>query len=161
MNPDVMARGLGWFSIGLGTTELIANRQLAEALGMEGQEWLIQLYGAREIAHGVGCLTQNPPTVPVWTRVAGDALDIATLLANMTPENPKRHNVGFALAAVIGVTVLDLLTGMWLTEGRDGPMTRMARRPIERREQQNEQRMRDVERRGEGYASETASGNLR
>jgi hypothetical protein len=160
MNPDVMARGLGWFSMALGMTELIAHERLAESLGMEGKESLIQLYGAREIASGVGCLTQKPPTLSVWSRVAGDALDIVTLLAHMTPDNPKRHNVGFALAAVVGVTVLDVLTGTWLSESRDGAITRMARRPLERLEHRNEQRMRAAERRGGQFASAPA-GNTR
>ncbi|HEX6985680.1 MAG TPA: hypothetical protein VF170_09895 [Planctomycetaceae bacterium] len=157
MNPDVTARGLGWFSVGLGVTELVAAERLAESLGMEGKEDLIRLYGAREVATGLGCLGQTPPTPWVWGRVAGDALDIATLLAHMTPDNPKRHNVGLALAAVIGVTLLDVLTAAWLTEDRHGPLTRMARRPLERLEQRNERRMREVERRGGQYASELAA----
>lgn len=158
MNPDTMARGLGWFSIGLGVAEVVGADQLAETLGMEGNESLIQLYGAREIAQGFGCLGLNPPTPAVWARVAGDALDIATLAAHMTPENPKRHNVGIALAAVIGVTALDVLTGMWLSEGRGGPITRMVRRPLERLERRNEERMRLTERGGGQYASDLAAG---
>ena len=157
MNPDVMARGLGWFSIGLGLTELLMSDTLAETLGMEGQEGLIQLYGAREIAHGVACLGLTPPTGAVWSRVAGDALDIATLAAHMTPDNPKRENVGIALAAVVGVTLLDTLTAAWLSEGRTGPITRTVRRPLERLEQRNEERMREAEHRGHGYASELAA----
>lgn len=158
MNPDTMARGLGWFSIGLGTTELVAADSLAEALGMEGQEGLLRLYGAREIAQGLGCLSMNPPTSAVWVRVAGDVLDIATLMAHMTPENPKRHNVVLALAAVAGVTVLDVFTGMWLSEGRRGPITRMVRAPLERLEARNEQRMRAAERSGAEYASDLKAG---
>jgi hypothetical protein len=157
MNPDVMARGLGWFSIGLGMTELLAADRLADALGMEGDEWLIQLFGAREVASGIGCLGLTPPNSAVWSRVAGDALDIATLLANLTPDNPQRQNVGIALAAVAGVTVLDVLTGAWLSEGRQGPITRTVRRPLERREHRNQERMRDAERRGQDYASELAA----
>jgi hypothetical protein len=158
MNPDTMARGLGWFSIGLGTAELVAADTLVDALGMEGQEGLIRFYGAREIAQGLGCLTMNPPTSAVWARVAGDALDVATLAAYMTPENPKRHNVALALAAIAGVTLLDVVTGMWLSEGRRGPITRMVRRPLERLEARNEQTMRAAERRGAEYPSELKAG---
>jgi len=161
MNPDVNARGLGWFSIGLGVTELVAAEHLAEALGMEGQERLIRLYGAREVATGLGCLGQTPPTPWVWARIAGDALDIATLLAYMGPENPKRHNVGVALAAVVGVTLLDVLTAAWLSEPRGGPMTRLARHGVNRLERRNEQRMRATERRGGQFASEMAAGAAR
>lgn len=158
MSPDATARGLGWFSLGLGAAELLAPQQLAETLGMEGQERLIQLYGAREVAAGLGCLSQNPPTPWVWGRVAGDALDIATLLAYLTPDNPKRHNVAFALAAVVGVTLLDVLTGVWLSEGRRGPVNRMVRRPLERLERRNEERMRSIERSGGHFASAVAAG---
>lgn len=158
MNPDVMARGLGWFSLGLGALELLASDELAETLGMEGKEGLIQGYGARELAHGAACLGMTPPTGAVWSRVAGDVLDIATLLPYLSAENPKRGNVGIALAAVVGVTILDLVTASWLTEGRDGPMTQMARGPVEALERRNEARMREIERRGSGYASELSAG---
>ena len=156
-----MARGLGWFSIGLGAVEVLASDALAETLGMEGNEDRIQLYGLREIATGLACLGMNPPTLPIWGRVAGDALDIATLVPYLGPHNPKRGNVAIALAAVAGVTLLDLLTGAWLSEGRDGPMTRMARRPLERLEHSNEERMRATDRRGGQFASELASEGSR
>ena len=35
---DRMAKALGWFSIGLGLTELIAAERITRALGMEGKE---------------------------------------------------------------------------------------------------------------------------
>jgi hypothetical protein len=33
-----MARGLGWFSLGLGVAEMLAPRALTRGLGMEGNE---------------------------------------------------------------------------------------------------------------------------
>jgi hypothetical protein len=144
MNPDVLARGLGWFSFGLGFLELAFPDQLAETLGMEGREDLIRFYGAREVAAGAGCLMASPPTTYVWGRVAGDALDIATLAAYLGPDNPKRGNVGVAMAAVLGVTVLDVLCGVWLTEGRDGTINRRVRSRIEQKERDNERRMRQT-----------------
>lgn len=144
MNPDVFARGLGWFSLGLGFGELAFPDRLAEALGMEGREELIRFYGAREVATGVGCLTQSPPTNYVWGRVAGDVLDIATLAAYLGPDNPKRGNVGIAMAAVVGVTMLDVLCGVWLSEGRDGPVNRQVRARLDQKERENELRMRQT-----------------
>jgi hypothetical protein len=44
----------------------------------------------------------------LWSRVAGDGIDIATLMTAMRPDNPKRDNVGIALAMVVGVTLLDI-----------------------------------------------------
>jgi hypothetical protein len=117
--PDQMARGLGWFSIGLGMMELFAARSLARSLGMQGAEGLIRGYGVREIASGMACLSVNP--VPgVASRIAGDAVDIATLLAAL-PNNPKRENVQLALLAVIGVTVLDVLCTSQLTARHGRP----------------------------------------
>ena len=49
-----MARGLGWFSIGLGLAEVLAPRALTRGLGMEGNEQLVQAYGLREIATELG-----------------------------------------------------------------------------------------------------------
>ena len=156
MNPDVMARGLGWFSIGLGVAELVAARALARSLGMQGHENLIRAFGAREIVQGISCLSVNPPTPGVWTRVAGDAVDIATLAAFATPGNRKRQNVKWALAAVAGVTLADVVTGIWLCEGREGPITRLSRRSLDRLEHRNEQRMRETQQRGGQFASQLA-----
>ena len=68
-----LARGLGWFSIGLGVAELVAPGQLARFLGMEERTELIRAYGAREIMTGIGILSQEDPTPWIWGRVAGDA----------------------------------------------------------------------------------------
>jgi len=104
---DRLARALGWFSIGLGLTELLAPRALTRALGMEGSETLVRAYGMREI--GAGIMTLSPDKgIGLQSRVAGDALDIATLLTAMRGENPKRDNVAIALALVVGVTLLDI-----------------------------------------------------
>lgn len=112
-----IAKGLGWFSVGLGLWELLAPHSLTRALGMEGREGLVQFYGARELAAGIGILASDDPTPWVWGRVAGDALDIATLAPALHEDNPKRTNVKIALAAVAGVTMLDLVTAQALSGG--------------------------------------------
>ena len=79
-----LARGLGWFGIGLGLVELLASRRVARASGLRGGSLLLPLYGLREIASGAGLVTARNAarTAPwAWSRVAGDAIDIATLLA--------------------------------------------------------------------------------
>jgi hypothetical protein len=104
---DRLARALGWFSIGLGLTELLAPRAMTRWLGMEGHETLVRAYGMREI--GAGIMTLSPDKgLGLQSRVAGDALDIATLLAGLRADNPKRDNVMIALAMVVGVTLLDI-----------------------------------------------------
>ena len=96
-----LAEGLGWFSIGLGLTELLAARPLARALGMEEKTELFRAYGARELATGVGILTQRDPTPWIWGRVGGDVLDLATLATGLG-DNPRAGNVGLAIAKLGG-----------------------------------------------------------
>ncbi|GJD50160.1 hypothetical protein OPKNFCMD_2897 [Methylobacterium crusticola] len=110
-----LARGLGWFSIGLGLAELLAPRALCRTLGMEGREALVQAYGAREVATGVAILMSHDPTPWIWGRVAGDALDLATLATGFEGDNPKSAHLALAAAAVAGVTVMDVVCVQGLT----------------------------------------------
>jgi len=86
-----MARGLGWFSIGLGLAEVLAPRALTRGLGMEGNEQLVQAYGLREIATGIGILSSDQPAPWIWGRVGGDALDMATLAGGLQPDNRRKR----------------------------------------------------------------------
>lgn len=115
---ETLATALGWFSIGLGLTELLATESLARWLGAEDRQDVIRLYGVREIGTGVGILTQRRPAEWLWARVAGDALDLGTLAAGLGEDNPKRGNVMIAMAAVAGVTALDVLCGQQLSKSR-------------------------------------------
>jgi hypothetical protein len=101
-----MAAGLGWFSIGLGLLEVTAARPLARALGMKGAENLIRAYGVREVVTGIGILTARDRRPWIMARVAGDALDAATLLASL-PGNRRSGGVITALASVGTVALFD------------------------------------------------------
>jgi hypothetical protein len=114
---DSLARGLGWFSIALGAAEVLAPGRLARALGMEDREGVIRAYGLREIATGVAILSSDDPAPWVWARVAGDALDMATLAPGLDADNPRRGNVCLALTAVAGVGALDVICGRRLGGG--------------------------------------------
>ncbi len=108
MNKVQVARGLGWFSVGLGLVEVLATRPLSVFLGTK-HTGLVRAFGAREIAAGVGILAQQQPKAPwLWARVGGDDLDIAALV--MTDQNnaSTRKAVGFSLANVVAVTALDI-----------------------------------------------------
>ncbi len=119
MTPALRAaRLLGWFSLGLGAAELIAPGRIARALGMEGRETLLRAYGAREVLAGVGALSMEP-TPHIWGRVAGDAVDLATLyLVPRDADNEQQGNVRTATAVVAGIAVVDLLVAAALTQER-------------------------------------------
>jgi hypothetical protein len=107
-SSDRLARNLGWFSIGLGLAELFAAGKITSALGMQGKENLVRAYGMREITSGFVTLSVDKQA-GLMSRIAGDALDIATLATAMRPDNPKRENAALALAMVAGITLLDIV----------------------------------------------------
>jgi hypothetical protein len=104
-----LVRFLGYFSIGLGMAEVCAPGAMARLTGV-GQKNLLPAYGVREIAAGLGILSNARPTGWLWARVAGDVLDLATLGANMaTGDDDSRRKAFVSLLAVAGVTALDVL----------------------------------------------------
>ena len=111
-----LAKGLGWFSIGLGLSELLAPRAIAKISGVSNtRTGLIRLYGLREIASGVAIFAQKDPAPGVWSRVAGDMLDLASLGAAATSPNAKMGRVAFATANVLAVTALDVVCAKQLS----------------------------------------------
>ncbi|HYE91137.1 MAG TPA: SRPBCC family protein [Terriglobales bacterium] len=104
-----LAKGLGWFSLGLGLAEAVAPRVVARVAGVPERRTLLRTYGAREIASGIGILSERRPVGWLWSRVVGDVLDLASLAAAMTSSRSRRGRVLAATAAVAGVTALDVL----------------------------------------------------
>jgi uncharacterized membrane protein len=117
------ARGLGWFSIGLGLAQIGAPRALARLIGVsdddETRNTMFAL-GLREITSGIGILSRSQPAGWVWTRVGGDLMDLALLGKAMRSGDNERNRVTAATAAVLGVTVLDFMTGQQLRKGGNG-----------------------------------------
>jgi uncharacterized membrane protein len=116
-----LANGLGWFSIGLGLAELLVPKGFAKLIGAEGEHTgFIRFCGLREITAGIGILTNRKPATWVWARVAGDALDLASLGVALTSEDADKGRLALATAAVVGVTLLDVLNAQQLSTPR-GP----------------------------------------
>lgn len=119
--PDRLAKGLGWFSIGLGVTQLLAPQLLTRTLGLSGREGLMRVFGAREIASGMLTLSTEKQA-GMTSRVVGDLLDLAVLGAALGSHNRKRDNAGVALAMTAGLTLIDIAVRKALadTHGRRG-----------------------------------------
>ncbi|HEX6074650.1 MAG TPA: SRPBCC family protein [Micromonosporaceae bacterium] len=111
-NTRRMARGLGWFSLGLGVAALAAPRGVSRLAGIDGSastSTVVRLVGARELVQGAGLLSGRRPSGWVWSRVAGDVLDLSALaLATRQATSPLR--AGLAGTAVAGITAVDVLT---------------------------------------------------
>lgn len=115
MTVSRFTRALGWYSVLLGATELLASKPLAEALGVPDHTHRIRMFGARELAHAALVFTQ--PTAGVWSRVLGDVMDLASLGAALKPENPARARVAAALGLVTATTVADTMCALSLAGG--------------------------------------------
>ena len=80
---ESLADFLGYFSIGLGLAEVLMPGVMSRVVGIDHEDdtnrAVMRLMGLREISHGVAILTNQRPVKAVWSRVAGDALDLALL----------------------------------------------------------------------------------
>jgi uncharacterized membrane protein len=125
-----LAHRLGWFSISLGLAEVFAPRLISRLLvGSDRYANLIRLYGVRELVSALMIFGQGArPTTAMWSRVAGDAVDIATLVAASASPRTNRGGVAIAAASVLGVTALDVYCARQLSrETRAEPGIRMTR----------------------------------
>lgn len=112
LDSPTLARGLGWFSLALGAAELAMPRALARIIGVHpgpATTLLIRAMGARELIAGLGVLMAPRRPLPLWSRVAGDAIDLALLGAATTGERSSLPRLAGAAAAVAGVTALDVV----------------------------------------------------
>jgi uncharacterized membrane protein len=109
---DTLARTLGWFSLGVGVSQIAAPKRVARAIGMmdaDEHDGLVRAVGVRELATGLGILSRPRPASWLWARVAGDAMDIALLTAAVTSPAHKRTRVTAAIATVAGIAVPDVV----------------------------------------------------
>jgi len=105
-----LAKGLGLFSIALGAAEILGSTQIGELIGADRKfRAFLPILGVREIAHGIGILSSVKPTTAVWTRVGGDAIDLAYLGAAFAGKDTNKKRLAGTLLAILGVGVLDVL----------------------------------------------------
>ncbi|MDQ3365842.1 MAG: SRPBCC family protein [Myxococcota bacterium] len=112
--PDgaVLARGLGWFSIGRGIAELAAPHLLARTFGIDPggvTATAFRLHGVRELATGIAILLQPRRPLPVMARVVGDLLDVALLGLAAGTKRTSGTRLATTMVAAAGTTVLDVI----------------------------------------------------
>jgi uncharacterized membrane protein len=131
-----VSRGLGWLSLGIGIASAARPDLVGRLIGVETPERLTRLFGfdnhdrhrgilrlvgLREIVQGAGLLTASQPTGWVWSRVASDVMDLAYLGLQLSSCEAKRRDrlIG-TIAAVSGITIVDLVTALALSRGTRG-----------------------------------------
>jgi uncharacterized membrane protein len=105
-SPDGLTRALGIFSLGLGVTQLVAPRAVGRMIGVGERPKLMRGLGMREIASGVGILATNRPGDWLWSRVAGDVMDLALLSRALDDKEEDRSRIVGAAAAVAAALLI-------------------------------------------------------
>jgi uncharacterized membrane protein len=117
------ARALGLLSAGLGLAALLAPGPLGRLIGMPEHTGLLRFVGARELASAAGLLTQKERVPWLWSRVAGDAMDLALLGTALRPSNPGRGRAMGAMAAVAVIAAIDVAASLRETSRqREAPL---------------------------------------
>jgi uncharacterized membrane protein len=117
-----LVKALAAASFSLGLSELLAPGKVAALAGVDEtarSRVVIRALGARECGHGAALLAGSDRLV--WTRVAGDVLDTALLLAGVAARGPGRRRRGIITAAALsGIGALDLYTALRATSTARG-----------------------------------------
>jgi uncharacterized membrane protein len=119
---SALATALGVFSLGLGTAQVLSPDGVSRLAGVRGSSPTVQavqrVVGARELVQGTGILASSSPRGWVWSRVAGDVVDVGMLVAAARAHGHDRTRLAIALGALVGVGVADLVAALQLS--RDG-----------------------------------------
>lgn len=131
--------GLGVFSIGLGTAQLVAPAALNRLIGARDDDRTRAVHrwagGAREVTAGVGLGSRRNPVGWLWARVAGDAVDLGMLstVLRRAGDPDSRRRAAVATAAVAGVAVADVVAAVVITRaGNRAPVEAAARITVNR-----------------------------
>src|SRR6185437_465896 len=121
LDARTLAEGLGCFSVALGAAEIVAPGALSSLTGV-ARRGVARSAGVRELATGIGILTQRNPAPWLWSRVVGDVIDLAVLATGMRPGNPGRGRAALSFAAVAGVMAVDALAAAHFTRHAGHPL---------------------------------------
>lgn len=111
-----LTRSLALTSLGLGATCLLAPGWLASSIGLRDTPRVrrtLRLTGLREIVNGFGLLSGRATTGWLWSRVGGDAMDLAVLGNALTVKGAQsqvadRSRATGAMVTLAGIAALDV-----------------------------------------------------
>jgi uncharacterized membrane protein len=117
-NKDGLARGLGWFSVGLGAAQVAMPGAVLRLIGLAPnatRATVMRVMGVRELATGGAIFAKKRPAEFLWARLAGDVVDLAALGYSMTLRGASKTRLGGAMVAVAGVAAPDAIEAMRLS----------------------------------------------
>jgi hypothetical protein len=130
---DELARFLGWFSVALGAAQLSAPRAMCRLVGADAEGLapkVMRAMGLRELTQGIGILVRPKPTGWLWSRVAGDGLDLSLLGVIAARHPSRRARTGFAIANVLPIAVADVFESRHLAQSSGAPKKRLIRKAV-------------------------------
>ena len=131
-----LAAAMGWFGVGLGLAEVLSPGRVAAMIGVNPEHrTLIRMMGLRELASSAGILSDKPSAGAVWTRVAGDILDLFLLGAAATSSRSNRGRLAVSAISVAGAMAMDVIAAQQLGRGietRNGTIPLIATLIIDR-----------------------------
>jgi hypothetical protein len=99
MSSHMMARGVGWLSIGVGLVALVVPPRIGGLVGYVETPALLRLVGVRDLYIGAGLLWPGHGRRWLWARAASDVLDATIIAANLLRGSTSRGR------AMVGMTV--------------------------------------------------------
>ncbi len=110
-DPDqVVNSGIAWFSVALGVTQIVAPDALARLIGVrpsQNTRTAMRAIGVRELTTGFGLLSNAKSTPWLWTRLAGNMVDLSLIGSGVGRRAEDRTRATRAAIAVGGVAALD------------------------------------------------------
>jgi uncharacterized membrane protein len=111
LNFDTIAHGLVLASAGLGLFELLLPERVQKMTGACGKHTgLIRMVGVRELTTAMLAFLDVRPIFGMWSRVAGDVMDLGLLATIFNQRQSNKENTASAAAFIMGVTAFDVLT---------------------------------------------------
>jgi uncharacterized membrane protein len=119
-----LAQALGWFSVAVGVAAVLAPRTFGSLSGIgRNSRGVVRSIGVRELATGVGILSQRNSASWLWSRALGDVIDLAVLAEGVgSGDTARRGRAAASFVAVAGVLAVDALAASHLTKHAHHPL---------------------------------------
>ncbi len=118
VGPVRLADALGWGSSALGAPMTLAPRRFLRAIGVaddpKAVAWTLGV-GLREHLATLNVIAMRQRRIGIWSRVAGDTMDLTLLAAAYRHKREDRTRLLGAMGVVGGLLVLDTVTAVQLT----------------------------------------------
>ena len=109
MSSQMMARAVGWLSIGVGLVALMVPPRIGGLVGYVETPALLRLVGARDLCIGAGLLRPGHERRWLWARAASDGLDATIIAANLLRGSTSRGRVMVGMAVSLSASLFALL----------------------------------------------------